>query len=164
MFRGGVSDGTDFVVKNGTVVAATDQPIVAGATELFDDAPFTATFFANAINNNGQFVIGGTTNSALGTDFDAVLVFNNQFVIAREGDPVDLDGNGLFDDNVFIDVFGNDDLTLTDDLQVHFVASLQDANNVAVGNALMVITVPEPASMTMLATGALLFARRRRTR
>ncbi len=166
--RGAVNDGTgannqtDFVLKNGVVIAATDQPILSTATELFDDTPFAQTFFMNTVNNLGDYVIGGTTNNS---DLlrNAVLVFNNQMVIAREFDPVDLDGNGIFDDNVFIDTFGNDDGVLTDNLDFYFVASLRDASGTAVGNAFIHIAIPEPSTLSLIAlAGVGLLARRRR--
>ncbi len=167
MFRGAVNDGTgaaaqtDFVVRDGAVVAATGQPIFAGATELFDDTAFTATFFLNAVNDNGDFVIGGTTNSGNVND-DAVLVYNNSFAFLREGSPVDLDGDGLFDDNTFIDVFGNDDGVLTNDGRFYLVATLQDGANVSIGQALIVVQVPEPGALSLLGIGAVGLLRRRR--
>ena len=77
-------------------------------------------------------------------DADAVLVYNNEFVIARQGDPVDLDGNGLFDDGVYINVFNNDDSFLTDDGWYFFTATLWDAAHNDLGQAYMAIQVPEP--------------------
>lgn len=168
-FRGAVNDGsgaanqTDFVLVNGNVVAATDMPIFAGATELYDDAPFAQTFFVNTTNNLGDYVIGGTTNSADAAR-NAVLVFNHSRVIAREFDPVDLDGNGLLDDDAFIDIFGNDDGALTDDLNFYFVASLRNSAGSAIGNALLVVTIPEPSaglSWALIGVGTLLLKRRK---
>ena len=37
-----------------------------------------------------------------------MLVANGCVVVAREGDPLDLDGNGQYDDNAYINAFGND--------------------------------------------------------
>jgi len=167
-FRGAVNDGTgaanqtDFAIVTGNVVAATDKPIFAGATELFDDTPFAQTFFANTTNNLGDYVIGGTTNS---TDDlrNAVLVFNNSFVVAREFDPVDLDGNGLFDDDVYIDIFGNDDVVLTDNLEMYFVASLRNGAGTSVGNAVIMVQIPAPAPVSLMGLAGLALLRRRRS-
>jgi hypothetical protein len=165
--RGAVNDGvgaanqTDFVLRNGGVVAATDQPITPGNPELWDDAPFAATFFLNTVNNNGDYVIGGTTSN-VDQARNAVLVFNGTTEFLRESDPVDLDGNGAFDDDVFIDVFGNDDGVLTDDLRFYLVASLKNGAGTAVGNAFIAVQVPEPGAVSVLGIGALALLRRRR--
>lgn len=166
-FRGAVNDGvgavnqTDFVLVDGNVVAATDQAIHAGATERFDDALFGQTFFMNITNNVGDYVVGGVTDNA-DLSRNAVLVFNDSFVVAREFDPVDLDGNGLFDDDVFISVFGNDDAALTDNLDLFFTASLMNSQGTLVGNALIVIKIPSPGAASLLGLAGLAFARRRR--
>lgn len=160
-FRGSNADGTDWVYRNGSVIAQTDGPIFIGASESFDDAAFAATFFLNAVNNNGDYVIGGTTNIG-DVNKDAVLVYNGLFVFLREGDPVDLNGNGLLDDNAYIDVFGNDDGVLTDDLHYYFVAALQDSNNVSIGNAFLVTQIPEPGFLSGALLGLASLARRRR--
>lgn len=162
MFRGTNADAIDWVVRNGAVVAETDQPIYTGATELYDDATFAANFFMNVTNGLGDYVIGGTTNAA-DANANAVLVLNSTQVVVRENDPVDLDGNGLFDDGVFIGVFNNDDAFLTDDLMFHFMANLRDAAGTTVGQAYLVMQVPEPASILLLA-GAMTLALRRTRR
>lgn len=167
-FRGAVNDGTgaanqsDFAIVTGNVVAATDKPIFTGATELYDDTPFAQTFFVNTTNNLGDYVIGGTTNSA--DDLrNAVLVFNNAFVVAREFDPVDLNGNGLFDDDVYIDIFGNDDAVLTDTLELYFVASLRNGAGSPIGNAVIMVQIPAPAPVSLMGLAGLAMLRRRRS-
>jgi hypothetical protein len=62
------------------------------------------TFFAQLADGQGNYLIGGTTDNP-DTFANGVLVLNNQRVIARENDPVDLDGNGVFDDGVYIRSF-----------------------------------------------------------
>jgi hypothetical protein len=140
--RGGNDDLQDWVVRSGDVIALRGEPIVLGATELFSDAPFAATFFWHAGNNNGDFVVGGTTSSA-DVEGDAVLVMNGTTVLARQGDPVDLDGNGLSDDDVFIDVFNNDDGFLTDDGLLYFTADTYDGARVALGQMFLVLDVDD---------------------
>jgi uncharacterized repeat protein (TIGR01451 family) len=121
-----ITDGVDWVVRNGAVIAAVDQPIFGGATELFDDAPFATTFFMHAGNNAGSYVIGGTTNAA-DVRANAVLVLNGATVVARENDPVDVDGNGAFDDNTYIRTFIDDRLFMTDSA-ILVMVRLRDAN------------------------------------
>ncbi|MBX3375712.1 MAG: hypothetical protein KF678_01760 [Phycisphaeraceae bacterium] len=148
-FRATMADTIDVVVKNGALVAKTDDPITPGSTELWDDVVFSVTFFMNAVNDNGDMVIGGVTNNP-DVNFDGVLVYHpnggTPVVLAREGDPIDLDGNGSFDDDAFIDIFGNDDGVLTNDGKFYFVASIQNSLNVSTGNAFLVINVPTPPS------------------
>jgi hypothetical protein len=56
--RGENSDGLDWVIRNGTVVAQTGDPVVAGSTELLFDGTggFSDTFFSIGGNLAGQFV------------------------------------------------------------------------------------------------------------
>lgn len=134
--RGGNDDGQDWVVSNGTLVALRDEPISLGKAETFSDAPFAATFFSMTADNNGNYVVGGTT-SHTDVEADAVLVLNGTTVLARQGDPVDLDGNGANDDNVFIDIFNNDDMFLTDGGELYFTADLYDNLGTALGQGFL---------------------------
>lgn len=130
--RGDNDDQQDWVVRNGDLAAVSGTPIVLGSSETFSDGPFAATFFWMAGNNNGDYVIGGTTSN-VDADADAVLVLNGTTVVARQGDPVDLDGNGTYDDDVFINIFNNDDGFLTDDSILYFTADLIDSTGAALG-------------------------------
>jgi len=145
VFRTALADGTgatatDVVIKNGLVVAQTDTPITneSGQTELFDDASFGNTFFISAINDNGDYIVGGTTNNP-DANANAVLVLNGQRVVVREGDPIDINNNNLPDDNVFVSVLNNDDCFLTGDGRFHFLADLRDGAGTSLGQAFLVI-------------------------
>lgn len=156
---------TDVVLRNGTLVAQTGGPVVPGSTELWEDALFSTTFFLNVLDNNGNMVVGGVTNNS-DVNSDAILVYQpsagpGAFILAREGDPVDVDGNGLFDDDAFIAVFGNDDAFLTDSGQYYFVASLRNAAGTATANAFLVLNVPEPTTGLALGGAAALMLSRR---
>ena len=135
---------TDWVYRNGVVVAdsAGASEVVPGSGEFWSDAAFSACFFAFDGNVNGAYILGGVTSAA--TTNDGVLVYDdgtgNRVVVCREGDPVDLDGNGLFDDDRFINIFGNDDAKLLDDGSVVFVASLKNAVGTAQSNGLFRMT------------------------
>ncbi|GJM24877.1 MAG: hypothetical protein DHS20C16_12920 [Phycisphaerae bacterium] len=128
MARGSNQDGSDWLLRDGAVVSQTGDPIVAGAVETYDDASSSAGFFLFAQNNAGDYVIGSVT-SATESASDAVLTINGEVLIAREGDPVDLDGNGIVDDGMRIRAFSNDDLILTEDLQAYVPITVRDFND-----------------------------------
>jgi hypothetical protein len=103
------------------------DPIFPGASEHWErNVQTVSTFFAAAADAAGNFVVGGKTDA--GDSFaDNVLVYNGRTVIARENDPVDLDGNGVFDDGVYIRSIDNDGLAMVSG-GVMAVVSLRDAN------------------------------------
>lgn len=132
--RGDNQDGQDWVLRNGAVVATSEAPIAPGSVESYSQAPYSATFFLFAANNHGDYIIGGTTD-AVDDASNAVLVLNGETIILRENDPIDLDGNGVLDDDARINTFGNDDLIFTDDYQVYFVATLRHDDGSSAGDA-----------------------------
>ena len=142
----------DWVVRNGVVVAISDalQEIFPGAGEHWDDTGFSDCFFAFDGNQAGHYVIGGTTDAP--ADSNAVLVYYDgsgpAFVAVREGDPVDLDGNGLFDDDRFVSTFGNDDVQLLTDGTIVFVCNLENGAGTATDNVLLRLR-PRTASCTL---------------
>ena len=161
MSRGNNDDSAeDWLVMNGNVVAKTGDPVPGVAGEFFSDAVFGDCFFHMVTNNNGDYIFGATTTNS-DPEKDAVLVLNGVEVILRQGDPVDLDGNGIFDDDAYLDVFNNDDGFLTDDMWFYFTADLYDGNLASLGQAFMRVQVPEPASLLLVVVGGLLITRRR---
>lgn len=132
--RGDQPGDDDWVIRNGVVVAATGQPIVGGA-ETWGNAIGTAR-----VNANGDYLIGGNTSNP-DTNADNVLVLNGTDIVVREGDPVDLDGNGAFDDNVFINVFTANEARLSIDRKVHFLATLRTAEGTNLQTAFLVVDV-----------------------
>lgn len=147
-FARGDNDVTnqDWVVRNGVVVAATQatMEIFPGAGEHWDDSAFSAGFFAFDGNSSGSYMIGGVTDAA--ADRDGVLVVypaaGSAYVALREGDPVDMDGNGLFDDDTFIRTMGNDDCLLLEDGSILATVTLRDSLLAAKGSAFVRVGAP----------------------
>ncbi|QDV04685.1 hypothetical protein Poly30_01780 [Planctomycetes bacterium Poly30] len=133
-FARGNNDVTeqDWVVRNGVVVATLGMPITPGATELWDDATFGDCFYLHVGNANGDYVIGGVTDNADELR-NGVLILNGTTEICREGDPVDLDGNGLFDDDAFVNTFGNDDAFLSSAGTFYMVITVKDGAGTVLG-------------------------------
>jgi hypothetical protein len=121
----------DWVYGSAGLVTAGGSPITGGAAELWDDTDFSDLYFLHVGNANGDFVIGGVTSAA--SIANGVLVLNNDTVVVRESDPIDLDGNGMFDDDTFFDTFGNDDAHLTDAGVLYLVATIKDGTGTRVG-------------------------------
>lgn len=129
----------DWVYNNGSVLAYAGGPIYPGATENFTDAEFSDTFFLHVGNGPGDFVIGGVSDGP--TNANGVLVLNNTLVIARESDPIDLDGNGTFDDDVYFNTFGNDDAYLSDAGIFYLVATMKNITGTVLGQGFFSIDV-----------------------
>jgi len=127
----------DWVYSDGGVVAATGRPIFAGATEAWSDVEFSDCFFMHVGDSNGNYVIGGVSDGP--TDSNGVLVLNFTTVIAREGDPLDLDNNGQLDDDAYFDTFGNDDAFLADDGMFYVVATVKDGTGTRIGQGVFSI-------------------------
>ncbi|MBW7904022.1 MAG: hypothetical protein LC135_14230 [Phycisphaerae bacterium] len=124
----GSSPQGHWAVRNGTLMARTGAPIFTGSEENWG-----ATIAGFTGNKYGDYVVLGTTNNP-DPAIDHVIVYNGAQVVVREGDPVDLDGNGVFDDDVFIgrgnntlSAFDADDLFLTDNGVLYFIANLRNS-------------------------------------
>ncbi len=125
--RGDDPSDNDWAVRNGTLLAATGDSITGGGEHWGN------VFSAFTGNTVGDWVlVGNTDNGDIQTD--SVIALNGAEVVVREGDPVDLDGNGAFDDDAYIgrgdaalSAFHADDIFLSDDLMLYFFASLRNA-------------------------------------
>lgn len=135
----------DWVLYNGDLVAREGDPIHAGTTEAWG----TPAFIASTCNSVGDYIVGGDTD--LGDIArDQVIVLNGERVVMRQGDPIDLDGNGLFDDNLFLNIFGTDDFRLTDDLQLYFTATVREAGGtISVGSFFGVLDLRDSVGSTL---------------
>jgi hypothetical protein len=124
--RGDDDADNDWAIYNSAVVAETGDEIGSTGEHL------GAVFLAFAGNRVGDWVLVANTDDP-DTSRDTVLLLNGE-VFVREGDPVDLDGNGAFDDDVFIgrgdsalSAFAPDDIFLSDDGMLYFIAPLRNA-------------------------------------
>jgi len=138
--RGSNVDLQDWMVRNGIVIARTDAVVTPGSPELYDDTLTSTTFFSMTGNNAGDWIIGGVTN-AVDINRNGVLVLNGVKVVVREGDRVDLNNNGLPDDDAFISAFANDDLFLTEDRFLYFQSTLRSSAGATLGSAFMRIKI-----------------------
>ena len=137
----------DWVVRNGAVIATLGDPITTGASEHWDDASFGDCFFLHVGNTAGDYVIGGVTDNA-DPLLNGVLVLNGTTVICREGDPVDMDGNGLFDDDTYVNTFGNDDAFLSDAGILYVILTVKDPLGTVRGQAFLSIDTQGSAGVT----------------
>jgi hypothetical protein len=126
----------DWIYSNGAVLATLGQPVAGDPAETWSDADFADCFFLHVGDAAGNYVIGGVSNGPAASN--GVLVLNGDEVIAREGDPIDVDGNGLYDDDAFFNTFGNDDAVLTDDGLFHFVATIRNGAGTQTGQGFFV--------------------------
>ncbi|MCA9300290.1 MAG: PEP-CTERM sorting domain-containing protein, partial [Phycisphaerales bacterium] len=158
--RGSLDSGQDYVMVNGAVVAATGDTISGSSTERYADDIFSATFFLNITNGNGDYLVGGVTDTA-DVDANAVIMLNGDLEVLREGDAVDLDGDGIFNDGVYIHIFHNDDIVLTDSLTLYALVSLRDDTGAEIGEAMITKVVPAPGALALIGLGIAATRRRR---
>lgn len=149
--RGSNVDGFEWTLLNGDVLAAEGDSVAAGSSLTWSE------FDGITVDNNDNVVLIGLASDGL-----QHAVFNGTDILASTGDGVDLDGNGLLDDNLFIRDFSVDDAVLSTAGEFVFAARLQDAAGSPMGQALLSVSVPEPATAGLLMLGGLLGLRRRR--
>jgi len=137
--RGRDNSGTtaaapDWAVQSGVLLARTGDSIEGGA-ETWGD-----TFYSVAGNSSGDWAICGRSASGVLASDDVLVV--NGVVVAREGDSVDIDGNGSFDDDAFIGrgvntsaAFAANDVVLTDNQWLYAIVQLRTAAGVDINGA-----------------------------
>ncbi len=138
--QGTNADGTGWIIRNGSVIAQTSQPIFPGSTELW------GSFIDFKGNNSGQYVVMGATNNANGL-LNSVVVANGSTIIVRESDPVDLDDNPNTPPDLFIGQF-QDRCALLDDGYFYFAPRLKlsaTATSNTPGNRASLLRAPMPS-------------------
>ncbi|MFG0319722.1 MAG: hypothetical protein ACF8XB_20795 [Planctomycetota bacterium JB042] len=124
--RGDDPNNDDWAVRNNVLLAKTGDPI--SGSENYGDS-----FAALTLNRVGDWAMVTNTSEA-NADLDTVLLLNGA-VVSRESDPVDLDGNGQFDDGVFVRGYNANDLWLSDAGVIYAILTLKDAVGTNLGDA-----------------------------
>ena len=127
--RGDDPNDNDWAVRDGTMMAKTGDPITVSENWGDQLVAFTG-------NRVGDWLLAGNTDNP-DPDLDNVLVLNGTEVVARENDPIDLNDDGSFNDDVYIRSFQANDLHLTDDRMVYFLATLRDGADTNLGDAFL---------------------------
>ena len=142
---------TDVVYRNSAILAKTGDAVATGSSEnwngTFAASPQNQTFSNVALNNFGETLIAGWTNAQSNNE---VLVLNDrykQIVVARFGDPIDLDGNGQFDDDATIAAFLTDRAVLADNLAAYYVVRVATGAGVVRGQAFIRQLLPIPGDV-----------------
>ncbi len=147
------ASNNDIVLRNGTLYARTGDPVVSGSTEIWSDtnaaspggtSGFAATFLS-VYTDGADSLIAGVTDEPT-RRYNEVLAWNNSAVVLREGDPVDLNGNGLADDNAFVNTIRNGRTWIDAQRRAYVHVSLRDNNfNCTikeVGHAVLLVSLP----------------------
>lgn len=143
--RGGYHDSDEFVLADGRIIASTGMAITLSRyqEEVFDDSVYPPTFFLSTINSAGDVIVGGVTN-AQDLNANAVLVLNGQRVVLREGEPIDLDGDGLANDDAYVAVFNNDDAFFTESGFLYFAADIRNGAGATIGQGFLRTRICKP--------------------
>ncbi len=132
--RGDDPNDNDWAVRTGVLMAKTGDLIAGG--EHWGNT--LSAFNGNRVED--WLLVGNTDNPDPNSDY--VMVLNGTGVVAREGDPIDLDGNGQFDDDVYINTFKANHAFLTDSRLVYFLATLRDGAGTSLGDAFLRMQLP----------------------
>ena len=146
-------------VYDGAVLARTGDPILPMAGETWFQANGEDDTFFTWAKRGSHVAIGGDTTGPAGSN--QVVVRNLAEVILRTGDAVDLDGNGVADDRVYLDRFRAGDLVLDADGHAYVLIGLRDIlgrdrrEGTAIGQALITTRpfTPQPADLSVVLDG-----------
>jgi hypothetical protein len=127
----------DWIMRNGAVVVKTGDLITTTASERWG---YTISWMTG--NIYGDSVVTGVTDNP-DTTVNEVMVLNGTEILAREGDPIDVNGNGLFDDDVYLAGFkGAGTVELPTDGYVYFLANLRNGAGGNLGEGFLRIRLP----------------------
>ncbi|GJQ30064.1 MAG: hypothetical protein HBSAPP03_19480 [Phycisphaerae bacterium] len=101
---GSNADAQDWVFRNGVVIARTDNEIIAGSGERWSQLTLPTTFLVATQSSTGSIILGGATNHPDPLR-DSVIVRDGVEVLLRENDPIDLNGDGIFNEDLYIRSF-----------------------------------------------------------
>ncbi len=145
--RGSNEDGHDWVYRNGAVIAENGTPIHPGTSEVFSDVALSVPFSVHVGDSFGNYVINGKTDNPDLTK-NGVMVVNSEELIVRYGDPIDLDNDGIYDDDAYFEFIRDDKAFLDDTGKVYFIAYLMDGSDSRIGMGLFSYDIssvlPEP--------------------
>jgi hypothetical protein len=140
LIRGTDAGGGEWVFRNGEPVALAGAPVtlVPGEEVRFDDeGGGMPAFFSMQANGTGDVVVGGRTSSGDDAGGTAVIILNSQRVILRQGDGVDLNSDGLANDDAYLGAFSTDGAFLSDSGWYYFTAEISDASGRLRGHGLL---------------------------
>lgn len=144
--RGDYTDDRDWVVHSlsgGSLVAQSGSPIIDGTGESWGDSILLVnlplliageTDFADP-DANQVLVVGGVTNYGR-TSLPCRVAL-------RSGMPIDLDGNGAFDDDVYLRTFSPNDGVFAEDGWVYLFVTLRDDAGTNLGDAFIRVLPPD---------------------
>ena len=132
--RGDDPADNDWAVRNGVLMAKTGDAIAGGEH-------WGNTFSGFNGNRVGDWLLIGNTDIG-DPSKDYVMVLNGDVIVAREGDPIDLDGNGQFDDDVYLNLFKGTGTFLTDSRMVYFLATLRNGAGTNLGDTYLRLQIP----------------------
>ena len=134
-------------MRDGAVVAQTGDPIVPGDARIWHDGTGVARGAYFAVSNGTQHYLAGYGDHTGTGDRKQVIVLEGDQVVLEAGDPIDLDGNGLFDDNLVVEAFGVEQWNTVDRTgRLWLIAILRDTANNKTVEALLRIS-PHPVTL-----------------
>ena len=137
--RGDTFSDIDFVVANDTLLAFTGDPITSGSPTSWArrfSVPGSGAFRAHTANSAGDILLAGFTADTTGNGFAVRL---NDEIVLRSGEPIDLDNNGLADDNAFMLDMDEDEAFVADNGDVYLVVGVANGAGDSIGEAMVKI-------------------------
>ena len=133
--RGDWTDGDDWAVRDGALLARTGDPLPDGLDNIGD-----AIGVATGDDDGNTLVVCSTDNPDPG--IAKAMIYNGTDVLCRIGDPVDLDGNGSFDDDTVLRDIDPADAFISADGHVYFFCTLRNESGTNLGSAFVRVPLP----------------------